>query len=55
MREEYAFPIIPMYLRLAGEGEKILAFQNDDYWRDLGTVASLQKAAEDVEGKVVQT
>ncbi len=52
---EHAFPIIPMYLRLAGDGEKIVAFQTDgDYWRDLGTVASLQQAAADIEQKVLE-
>jgi NDP-sugar pyrophosphorylase family protein len=52
---EHAFPIIPMYLRLACEGEKIVAFQTDsDYWRDLGTMASLQQAAADIEQKVLE-
>jgi NDP-sugar pyrophosphorylase family protein len=47
-----AFSIIPEYLRLAGGGEKILGFRADGYyWRDLGTVASLQQAAEDMEQK----
>ncbi len=53
--EEHAFPIIPMYLRLAGKGEKILAFRTDnDYWRDLGTLASLQQAAADIEQKIFE-
>ncbi len=56
MREERVFPIIPMYLRMAGEGEKILAFRADGaYWRDLGTLASLQQAAADIEQKVLET
>jgi NDP-sugar pyrophosphorylase family protein len=56
LHEEHAFPIIPMYLRLAGEGEKIVAFRTDnDYWRDLGTVASLQQTAMDIEHRVVET
>jgi NDP-sugar pyrophosphorylase family protein len=51
--EEQAFPIIPAYLRLAGEGEKILGFcTENDYWRDVGTAASLRLATEDVERKV---
>jgi NDP-sugar pyrophosphorylase family protein len=51
-----AFPIVPMYLRLAAEGEKILAYRTaNDYWRDLGTVASLRQAAEDVARKVFET
>ena len=55
MREEHAFPIIPEYLRLAGGGEKILGFRTDGYyWRDLGTPASLQQAAEDMERKLIE-
>jgi NDP-sugar pyrophosphorylase family protein len=47
--EQGAFPIIPAYLRIAATGEPIGAFRQDDaYWRDLGTFASLQRAAEDV-------
>jgi NDP-sugar pyrophosphorylase family protein len=54
MREEQTFPIIPLYLRLVGEGEKILGFRSDEYyWRDLGTPASLKQAAEDIEQKVL--
>jgi NDP-sugar pyrophosphorylase family protein len=49
-----AFSIIPEYLRLAGGGEKILGFRADGYyWRDLGTLASLQQAAEDIERKLI--
>jgi NDP-sugar pyrophosphorylase family protein len=55
MREEGVFPIVPAYLRLAGQGERILGFRADEYyWRDLGTVASLGQAAEDLRQKVVQ-
>lgn len=50
MKEEGIFPIIDAYLRLAGAGEKILAFRADDYyWRDLGKPADLQQAARDLE------
>lgn len=46
MTETGVFSIIETYLRLAGEGEKIVAFRADgDLWRDLGTVESLQQAA----------
>ena len=52
---EQAFSIIPEYLRLAGGGEKIVGFRADGYyWRDLGTVASLQQANEDVERKLIE-
>jgi len=49
MSEEGAFSIIPTYLRLAGKGEKILAFRADGcYWRDLGRPESIAQAAEDI-------
>ncbi len=49
MSEEGAFSIIQSYLRLAGEGERILGYRADgDYWRDLGTPESLTRAAEDL-------
>lgn len=48
MTEDGIFSIIEPYLRLASENEKIVAFRADGaYWRDLGTLDSLQKAAED--------
>ena len=54
MREEGVFSIIDSYLRLAGEGERIQAFQADEYyWRDLGTPESLRRAEEDVKQNVV--
>ena len=48
-----AFSIIAAYLRLAGQGEKILAFRADGYyWRDLGRPESIAHASRDVaEGK----
>lgn len=43
--EEGVFSIIPAYLRLAGEGERILAFRAEEYsWRDLGKVEDLSPA-----------
>jgi NDP-sugar pyrophosphorylase family protein len=52
--EQGAFPIVPAYLRLAAEGEKIVGYRADhEYWRDLGTAASLRQAAEDMERKVI--
>jgi len=48
LSEEGAFSIIQSYLRLAGEGERIVAYRADgDYWRDLGTPESVARAAED--------
>jgi mannose-1-phosphate guanylyltransferase len=47
--EEGVFSIIATYLRLAGQGEKILAFRADEYyWRDLGKVDDLRQAEEDL-------
>jgi NDP-sugar pyrophosphorylase family protein len=49
LTEEGAFSIIDSYLRLASEGEKILAFRADEYyWRDLGRPESVAQASEDL-------
>ena|SRR5437762_128174 len=49
LTEDGVFSIIDSYLRLAAEGERILAFRADDYyWRDLGRPADLSQAAEDM-------
>jgi NDP-sugar pyrophosphorylase family protein len=54
MQEEGAFSIIDAYLRLAGEGEKILAFRADGaYWRDLGRPENVAAAERDVESGLV--
>jgi NDP-sugar pyrophosphorylase family protein len=48
MTEEGTFSIIETYLRLAAQGERIVAFRADGaYWRDLGTIVSLERAAKD--------
>lgn len=48
MSEPGAFSIIQTYLRLAAQNERIVAFRADGaYWRDLGTIESLQQAAEE--------
>jgi NDP-sugar pyrophosphorylase family protein len=53
LSEAGAFAIIAAYLRLAGEGERIVGFRSDgDYWRDVGRPESLQVAAADVESGV---
>jgi len=55
MTEQGAFSIIDAYLRLAGQGERILRFRADDfYWRDLGKPENVAQAAEDIERKLVQ-
>jgi NDP-sugar pyrophosphorylase family protein len=49
LSEDGAFSIISSYMRLAAEGEKILAFRADEYyWRDLGKPESIAQAAEDL-------
>ena len=49
MSEEGVFSIIATYLRLAGQGEKILAFRADEYyWRDLGKLDDLRQAEQDL-------
>jgi NDP-sugar pyrophosphorylase family protein len=49
MTEDAAFSSITSYLRLAAQGEEILAFRADQYyWRDLGTPANVDQAANDL-------
>ncbi len=49
MIEQGAFSIIDCYLRLASQGERILAFRADNYyWRDLGRPADVTQAAQDL-------
>jgi NDP-sugar pyrophosphorylase family protein len=48
MTEQGAFSIIDAYLRLAAQGEKIIAFRADEcYWRDLGRPESVVQSALD--------
>jgi len=48
--EEGAFSIIESYLRLAGRGEKIMAFRADEYyWRDLGRLEDFEEAESDIQ------
>jgi NDP-sugar pyrophosphorylase family protein len=54
MSEEENFSIITSYLRLAAQGERILAFRADEYyWRDLGSPDNLIQAAQDVKQRVL--
>jgi NDP-sugar pyrophosphorylase family protein len=49
MTEDGVFSIISTYLRLAAQGERILAFRADEYdWRDLGTPDSVMQAAREL-------
>jgi NDP-sugar pyrophosphorylase family protein len=50
MREEGVFSIITSYLRLAQQGERIIAFRADDYyWRDVGKPRSVEEAVNDLQ------
>src|SRR6267143_1247720 len=50
LTEEGIFSIVPSYLRLAAQGQKILAFRADQYyWRDLGRPADLAQATHDLQ------
>ncbi len=54
MSEDGAFSIISTYLRLAAQGEKILAFRADQYyWRDLGKLENIAQATEDLKHKII--
>lgn len=47
--EEGIFSVITSYLRLAGQGVKILAFcANEYYWRDVGRPENVRQAAKDM-------
>jgi NDP-sugar pyrophosphorylase family protein len=53
MTEEGVFPIVSSYLRLAAEGERIIAFRADEYyWRDIGTPESVAQATRDMQNKL---
>jgi NDP-sugar pyrophosphorylase family protein len=53
MTEEGAFSIITYYLRVAGLGEKVIAFRADEYyWRDLGRPENVAQAERDLKNQV---
>ena len=48
--EQGVFSIVTTYLRLAAEGQRILAFRTDGYyWRDLGKSENITQANSDLE------
>jgi len=54
LTEEGVFSIIPSYLRLAAQGENILAFRAEEYyWRDLGRPADLTQATHDLQKRAL--
>jgi mannose-1-phosphate guanylyltransferase len=55
LTEKGIFSIIPAYLRLAAQGEKIQALSADQYyWRDLGKPENIQQAEQDMKANVVK-
>ena len=55
LTEEGVFSIVPAYLRLSAQGEKIQAFRADEYyWRDLGKPENIQQAEQDMKGNLVR-
>jgi len=53
LTETGPFSIIDSYLRLASQGQRIVAFRHDNsYWRDLGKPVDLAQAAEDLQQNV---
>jgi NDP-sugar pyrophosphorylase family protein len=54
LTEEGVFSIIPAYLRLAAQGERIMAFPAESYyWRDLGKPENIKQAEKDMREKIV--
>ncbi|HEX9254108.1 MAG TPA: nucleotidyltransferase family protein [Candidatus Angelobacter sp.] len=55
LSEQGAFSIVPAYLRLAAQGEKIMAFRADEYyWRDLGKRENIRQAELDIKANLVR-
>ncbi len=55
LSEQGVFSIIASYMRLAGQGERILAFRADEYyWRDLGKPENVLQASTDAEQGAIQ-
>ena len=55
LKEDSIFSIIPAYLRLASQGEKIQAFRADEYyWRDLGKPENIQQAEQDMKADLIR-
>ena len=49
IREEGAFSVIPMYLRLASQNESLCGFRADQfYWRDLGRLEHITAASQEI-------
>jgi NDP-sugar pyrophosphorylase family protein len=54
LTEQGVFSIVPAYLRLAGQGEKVMAFRADEYyWRDLGKPENIKQAELDIKANLI--
>ena len=54
LTEEGVFSIVPAYLRLSAQGERVMAFRADEYyWRDLGKPENIKQAEQDIKAKLV--
>jgi NDP-sugar pyrophosphorylase family protein len=55
LTEEGVFSIVPAYLRLSTQNEKITAFRADEYyWRDLGKPENIRQAEQDIKANLVK-
>jgi NDP-sugar pyrophosphorylase family protein len=55
LAEEGIFSIVPAYLRLAAQGERIMAFRADEYyWRDLGKPENIRQAEQDIKANLAK-
>ncbi|MGZ4870840.1 MAG: nucleotidyltransferase family protein [Candidatus Angelobacter sp.] len=55
LTEEGVFSIVPAYLRLAAQGESVMAFRADEYyWRDLGKPENIRQAEQDMKADIVR-
>lgn len=55
LTEEGVFSIVPAYLRLSAQGEKVMAFRADEYyWRDLGKPENIRQAEQDMKANIVR-
>ena len=56
LSEEGPFSVIQSYLRLAGQGERIVGHRaHPNYWRDLGTPEAIARAADDLKTTSIET
>ena len=55
LTDDGIFSIIPAYLRLAAQGERIHAFRADEYyWRDLGKPENIRQAEQDMKADLIR-